>query len=113
MSPLETVKKGHWTDNTQVPGNFSAKMLPPAKKDVLHFREVHGLTQAELAAMLGVTARTVRAWEAGTNRRTPPPFLWHALFHISSHLKEVELRRAERTLLAAEREGRMLRGPLR
>jgi transcriptional regulator with XRE-family HTH domain len=41
--------------------------------ELIKWRKAHGLTQAELALMLGVASNTVYRWEAGT--RTIPPFL--------------------------------------
>lgn len=36
-----------------------------------HWRKVRGLSQADLAAVLHVTTRTIRNWEAGVTTPTP------------------------------------------
>lgn len=46
----------------------------PDLPDLRAIRTGLGLSQAELAALLGRDARTVRRWENG--ERTPPPELW-------------------------------------
>lgn len=48
-------------------------MKKPTPKQVKDCRTELGLTQAQLAEKLGVSARTIRRWEAGTWK--PPNFL--------------------------------------
>ena len=45
------------------------------------YRDRAGLTQAQLAAALGVDAGTVARWERG--ELNPPPYLWRALEHLT------------------------------
>lgn len=44
------------------------------------------LSQAKLAARLGVTVNAVAKWEAGHTH--PPPYLWRALRDIERELAE-------------------------
>lgn len=46
-------------------------------------RAALGLSQQKLADALGVTARAIKHWEAGTRR--VPEWLTHALRGLSSH----------------------------
>lgn len=54
---------------------------PPAEtftdEDLKAWRAERGISQADLATILGINLRTVQRWEAGDN--TPPPFLRDAL----------------------------------
>lgn len=45
------------------------------------YRNRTGLTQAQLAAALGVDTGTVARWERGELK--PPPYLWRALEHLT------------------------------
>jgi DNA-binding transcriptional regulator YiaG len=54
----------------------------------LHIRTTRGelgLTQAGLAALLGVTETTVRRWERGQSAPTPAPMLRLALQQLQDH----------------------------
>ena len=54
----------------------------PTPADLWEARRKLGLTQAQLAAILGVTDRQVRNWESG---RSPiPKMLWLALRSITT-----------------------------
>ncbi|GAA2626390.1 helix-turn-helix domain-containing protein [Streptomyces vastus] len=53
---------------TQSPARSPASPLPPPKER-RRLRQAHSLSQAEVAARVGVTPRTVRSWETG--RTTP------------------------------------------
>ena len=46
----------------------SGEMTPP---EVRHVRIALGMSQSKLGAALGVSARTVRAWEQGENKPHP------------------------------------------
>jgi len=54
------------------------------------FRQKHGLTQAQLAELLPVNLRTLQEWELDRGKGKPPPFLWRALAHLESELRQVK-----------------------
>jgi DNA-binding transcriptional regulator YiaG len=53
-------------------------------KEIRTWRKAHGLTQARLAALLGVPWLSVQRWEAGTHR--VPPYLHLALKQLEQEL---------------------------
>ena len=57
---------------------MSASPLTP--DDVVAARKQLGLTQAELARVLGIALTTLQRWELGLTR--PPPYLRLALDHL-------------------------------
>lgn len=58
--------------------------------DTKTFRAKHGLTQARLAELLPVNLRTLQEWELDRGKGKPPPFLWRALAHLESELRQVK-----------------------
>jgi DNA-binding transcriptional regulator YiaG len=53
------------------------RLPPPARRRAL--RELYGVTQTELAAILGVTTRSVSRWESGANPTGPNLFRYSAI----------------------------------
>lgn len=53
--------------------------------DLKQWRAARAMTQARLAAILGVTDRAIRMWESGA--RKIPPYLWLALRAIDDYLE--------------------------
>jgi transcriptional regulator with XRE-family HTH domain len=53
---------------------------------VRDWRSARGVTQEQLAALLGVTRVTIWRWE--TQPRTCPPYLWRALRDLDRDLVE-------------------------
>lgn len=65
----------------------------PTPAEVRAARQRLGLTQAELAARLGVDVMTISRWERGA--RTPPPYLAQTLAALEN-AKNPALRRARK-----------------
>ena len=55
-------------------------------KDIRRVREELGLTQAELATLLGVAINTVSRWEIG--ERTPHPVVLKAIQTVFAEVRE-------------------------
>ncbi|HMV87939.1 MAG TPA: helix-turn-helix domain-containing protein [Blastocatellia bacterium] len=56
------------------------------------FRELHGLTQAQLAELLPVSLRTLQDWESKRQKGKPAPYLWRALRDLERELKAKKTR---------------------
>ena len=53
--------------------NITVEPLPEiSAEDIKNIRNEIGLTQSMFAAVIGVSVKTVEAWEAGTNRPIGP-----------------------------------------
>lgn len=65
-------------------------MLPTTREEngpaLRAWRQLHGLTLAELGAALGVTWVSVQRWESGTH--AVPPFLFLALRELERQLTD-------------------------
>lgn len=81
---VDSVREGGAILRGEVTPSRSFRMDTP---DVKRIREGYGLTQAEFAALLGVSVRTLQNWEQG--RRKPRGAARVLLHVVEKHPEEV------------------------